>query len=215
MNCGNFIVLDYETGGLNEEKNPITEVGLYSFRADTFEEISRFQTYVKPYDNTLLYEEEALKYTGITMSQINSGMPLDQVITRIIEEFEKAKCGNKGKQSKPYLIGHNFYDFDKRFLEATFKRCKKDPWKFVNIYIYDTLPMSRMRWPNVEGLKFNLEACCERAGVELVDGHGALNDVIGNAGLFKYLIKAMRSEEGGYSEAVKEKRFRDTFQFEY
>jgi len=212
MNCGNYIVLDFETGGKIADKNPIIEVGLCSFRAENFEEISRYQTYVKNYNN-LTIEQEALNYNGIKMSQINSGISIKEAVNAMIEEFQKAS-GGRGKNAKPYLCGHSFNDFDRVFLEYVFSYCKKDLYKYVDTYIYDTLKMCRSKWATEEGVKFSLEACCERMGIELIDGHGALNDVIANAQVLKNLIFSMRSESGG-SELVKEKRFRESFKFEY
>lgn len=210
MNCGNFILLDFETGGKTPEENPIVEVGIYSMRSDNFEEISRYQSYVKNYNN-LTIQQEALNYNGIKMSQINSGISIKEAVEAMIEEFIKASNG-RGRNDKPHLCGHNFSDFDRKFIEYAFKLCKKDLYKYVDPYIYDTLKMCRATWIE-EGVKFSLEACCEKMGIELIDGHGALADVIANAALLKSLLSGMRS--GGELSMTKEKRVRDTFKFEY
>jgi DNA polymerase III alpha subunit (gram-positive type) len=43
------ICIDKETSGLDCTRNPITQLALRSFRADTLEDISRFSTFVRPY----------------------------------------------------------------------------------------------------------------------------------------------------------------------
>lgn len=44
-----IVCFDWETGGLDCTRNPTTQIGLRSFRADTLEDISRFTSYVRPY----------------------------------------------------------------------------------------------------------------------------------------------------------------------
>jgi hypothetical protein len=44
-----LVCIDWETGGLDCTRNPVTQLGLRSFRSDTLEDLSRFTTYVQPY----------------------------------------------------------------------------------------------------------------------------------------------------------------------
>jgi DNA polymerase III alpha subunit (gram-positive type) len=41
--------------------------------------------------------------------------------------------------------------------------------------------------------KYNLAACCERAGIEMIDGHRAMNDVMPTTDLLRYFITRLRS----------------------
>ena len=61
--------------------------------------------------------------------------------------------------------------------------------------------------------KFNLTACCEQAGIQLIDAHRAMNDVEANKQLHEYLIKSLRNsnvQNVGNNDTT---TVRQTFQF--
>jgi DNA polymerase III epsilon subunit-like protein len=216
-----IICLDFETGGLDAQKQAITQIAFISFEASTFKEINRYESYVSPYGN-YQYEDKALEMTGVTYEKIESGKDIRTVVKEISELFSEANTS--GHTKKPILLGHNI-PFDISFLQQIFAFTKTDLSKYFDgkkdFYgnfspnYLDTLYMSKAMWANDESMqKFKLENCCSKAGVDLVDAHSALNDVVATKELFMYLINNMRSEASiSTSEDIKKTKFRTTFQF--
>ena len=67
-------------------------------------------------------------------------------------------------------------------------------WFFPNFI--DTFALGKMLWGVNREEKLNLGACCERAKIKLTDAHGAMNDVVATADLFRWFIKRMRANKG-------------------
>ena len=219
-NTGNIIVIDCETGGLLCRKNPITQIALQSFRLDTLEVISRYDSFIQPYNNLLL-EDAAMKYTGITLGQLENGKLIQKVVEDLSIEFTKANTANSYTK-KPILVGHNI-PFDIGFICYAFNYCKVDISKYLDCKedawgnkqpVYqDTMWLSRNKWANDPKMtKFNLGACCEKAGIELTDAHAAQNDVTATKSLFIYHLNHLRSGVSTTQES-EESRFRLKFQF--
>lgn len=218
-----YVILDLETGGLDCKINPITEIALIAVDSVTFKEITRFQTFVKPYDD-LEYEEEALSTTGISRKDISLGMNADELVSVLVSLFSKlTPKGDRGKNF-PLIVGHNI-GFDIGFLKYLFKRVKKDLADYVyssgfEVMCDDTLLLAKKRW--LEG-KHTLSACCKRVGVNIDDAHRAMNDVVATKKLYEYFVGLLREDK----KAVKNqkisqskddgspdvKEFREGFQF--
>lgn len=132
------VVLDWETGGLNPNKNGVTQIGMQAIRLDTFEIFASYKTYVKPYhyidtlnkkvvrkkkdieaEKAMLMEydwEMMKKYTGITRDMMEEqGLELPQVVAEMVAFFESAQL-TKGKSTLPIIIGQNI-GFDIGFLQ--------------------------------------------------------------------------------------------------
>lgn len=186
----NYLIIDFETGGLNPLKNPITEIGLIAVDANNFKEIARFESFVKGYNN-LVYDPRALSSTGITMEQINSGIDVKKMVS-VMFDFcrDITPKGDKGK-NKPLIVGHNV-GFDIGFAkEACLYSGKKLQdivalTEYGEIDRYDTLRESRNKWKD-NGV-FKLGACMKRIGIDMVDAHRAMNDCVNTKKLAKYLI---------------------------
>ena len=217
----NPILIDFETGGLDPSKNPITEVALVSFCAHSFKEIDRYKTYVQEYGD-LEYTDKALEYTGITMDDVASGKPLGEVVGNLISHFEKANtAGKRAYTKKPFLVGHNLL-FDISFLVDIFKREKKDLSRYLDgktiggVFIpsfVDTMWLSRLKWANSEVPNHTLTATCAELGVDLFNAHSALDDVLANKEAFIKMIGMLRSAGGIAEVAGPAQKFRDEFRF--
>jgi DNA polymerase III epsilon subunit-like protein len=84
--------------------------------------------------------------------------------------------------------------FDIAMIKHAFAYCKKDMTKYFSsnnkeIVSVDTLQIARFVW----GVKstntdesWKLGKCCERAGIELFDAHGAMSDVVATLELVRY-----------------------------
>lgn len=219
MDRNNIICLDFETGGLESNKNPITQVALQSFEISTLKEISRYKSYVQGYDE-LEYVQKALDVTGITFKQINEGKEVSDIVNDLCEEFKKANPSGSHTK-KPVLLGHNIA-FDISFLQYIFKKCKVDLSKYLQCQkdykgdpiplFYDTMLLSRMKWADdKEMTSFNLSSCCSKAGVDLVDAHDAHNDVTATRELFEYFTRNLRNDYTGQGSSSIA-RVRDTFE---
>lgn len=202
-----FVCIDFETGGLKHEKNPVTEFAGLAINGVTLQEIIRYDNIVKPYDNSLVYEPAATKIHGLSKERCEKeGVRLSQIVSDACVLFEEANLYNT-KTAKPILVAHN-PGFDVPFLQDIFKRAKVDLSKYIAGYFdihghfqpeaLDTTIMSKQCWGEVTDLdtKFNLKACCEKAGVDFVDAHRAMTDVVATTDLFRYLITRMRSSGG-------------------
>lgn len=234
--------LDFETGGLKCQTNAVTQIAIHATRLDTFEHIASFVRYIQPYhrkeikalsqnkrktlkskyDNDepelMVYEEDALKYTAITMDMLHQqGEPIEQVAQDALKFIQDntPKCS---KNMKPFIIGQNI-GFDEGFFcqmmeyAGLMKEAQKLLRGHVDFYgnwhplTLDTILLGQLALchkPDVTSYK--LELMCERLGIELDDAHDADADVAATTGVVAVLTQRMRSiggtvEDGGISIA--------------
>ena len=192
----NYIVFDCETGGLDETKNPITQYAAVILDGKTLKEIDRFETFVKPYGD-LIIEKQAIEHTMVTMSDVNSGMKLKDFISAVTTWWEGHRTKTKVKEMGRLIpVGHNV-TFDLRFLNYALSlegKLTTEEWMYPNLI--DTFSLGKMTWGITGEEKLNLGACCERAKIKLTDAHGAMNDVVATAELFRWYMKKLRAKKG-------------------
>lgn len=205
-----YVVIDFETSGLDKDdglhaqKYAATEFAGLAINGVTLEEILRYDDMIKPYDIGLIYDEEAAKFTGINKDMCErDGILLKDLVANICQLFTEANLHNS-RTAKPILVGHN-WDFDKGFLQDIFRRAKVDLSKYVDgdkdaygnfiPHGIDTMDLAKACWAEVTDTttKYRLNNCCERAGIDVVDGHHAMNDVIPTADLLRFFISRLRS----------------------
>lgn len=192
-----YIVFDCETGGLDEKKNPITQYAAVILDGVTLKEKARWETYVKPY-NDLVVEQQALDSTMVTMSDINAGVSLKEFTDTLVKWWERyrAKSVKSKEAGRLVPVGHNV-TFDIRFVNEALRLSGHDDiqtWLYPNFI--DTYALSKLAWGIKGDEKLKLSACCERAGIKLVDAHGAMNDVEATAQLFRWFMKKLRAKKG-------------------
>lgn len=237
-----FIVFDFETGGLDSNKNPATEIALIAIDGGAgLEEICRYQELIKPYNYDLLYEEKAEKVSGITIELIEEeGKDLLEVVTKIIDLFQMANLHNPKNSSglRPVLVGHNPV-FDINFLQHIFEvyakslplkkkekplrgqdiletllKGNRDHFGNFNPEYINTWSLGKMWFGGDEELvNYQLGTIVEKAGVELSDAHRAMNDTVATADFLRAVIRNLRS---GYGLGVGSNSFRakrEGFQF--
>lgn len=218
-----FVFIDFETGGLDCNKSAITEVAMVAIKGDTLETIAEMNEFVKPYDDTLEYSDAALKATGITWQEIESGLDIKEVSEKMLEVLRAANLYNSA-QYKPVLCAHNS-PFDKGFFLQIMSRTKKlkeilkltyGDTDFYGNYqpeFLDSITVAKMVWGDDELMtQYKLGACISKAGLDLADGHRAINDTRGLRDLMVSFIQNLRSGMGE-SEAKKGTRIRDHFNF--
>ena len=222
MPINSIICLDFETGGLNPAKNPATQVAYQAFELDSYKPILEFSSYIQPY-NDLVLDEAAMKYTGITYAQLAVGMDIKELVLKLCDDFSKANTAGTHTK-KPIIMGHNI-GFDIGFLCYLFNERKVDIGKFLDCnknHLGQEVPASictmrlaKQKWgKDPKMTKFNLSACCQKAGVEIFDAHHAMNDVKATKELFFYLTNGLRSgDHEGTEETTKHTRVRNHFKF--
>lgn len=210
MKNANFIIYDCETGGLDAEKNPITQIAMLAIDGKTLKEINRFETFVKPY-NDLVITKDALDATGLKISDIKNGLEIKKVV-RLIEIFIKEVNPNNHPANRSILVGHNV-QFDNQFLNYAFNLVNKDLSKIVSPTSIDTMALAKLAFPKIDSL--SLGSVAEKIGVDLIDAHKAMNDVLATAKVFKKFINRLRSENTHEmtEDDEAEKRIRNHFPF--
>lgn len=196
MQKSNYIVFDCETGGLDESKNPITQYAAVVLDGSTLKEIDRWETYVKPY-NDLEISKEALEKTMVNISDVNSGLSLKEFIAVAKEFWKQHQVRTKYKDMGRLVpVGHNI-TFDIRFINKAMELDGSKENMFETHYenFIDTFALAKMTWGIKGDEKLRLGVCSERAGIDLTDAHGAMNDVEATADLFRYYVKNLRNEK--------------------
>lgn len=214
MKKANYIVHDCETGGLDPQKNPITQYACVILDYKTLKEVDRFETYVKPY-NDLTIEKSALDATMVTMSDIKSGMEHHEFVKAVMDFWEQHRAKTKERaMGRLVSVGQNI-PFDHGFLEYALQLEGKTIWDYFQPNFIDTYPLAKMTWGLTGDEKMNLGANCERAKIRLTDAHGAMNDVEATADLFRWFTKKLRSNKGGSSAEETSGRARGVDFFEF
>ena len=209
-----YEVYDTETGGLDPKKNPITQFACVVLDYKTLKEVDRFETFIKPY-NDLVITKDALKHTMVSMSDIKSGITINNFVDvhRKFNSQYQAK-GRFKDANRIVPVGHNI-PFDNRMLEYAYNYCGKDYYELVHPNFIDTETLAKMTWGLLGNEKINLTACCNRAKIKLTDAHGAMNDVEATADLFRWFVKKLRSKRGTADSVEEERRARGQEFFEF
>ena len=213
MRNSDYVIFDVETGGLDDEKNPLLEIALIHIHRTTFKEISRFTCLIQPYDD-LTIERAALKANGIKMSDLAEGLT-KKVAFKSIREFLKSANVGRTKFTRPIMVAHNS-PFDIGFTAAFFKANNDNIWN----YIMGQQICTQLECKKLDILgKLNLAKCCEHFGITLVNAHRAIADTEATVKLLIAIITQYRN--GGGQEVKKKKdekiltnkKSRDKFKF--
>lgn len=206
MITSNFIVHDCETGGLDENKNPITQYACIILEGTTLKELDRYETFVKPYAE-LKIEQAALDKTMVTMSDIKNGIPVKEFVNTTYELWKQYQSKAKWEDARRLVsVGHNI-GFDHKMLSWAFEFCKKGSiFKLLHDVPMDTMEMTKLTWGVNGNEKITLSDAIRYAKLKITDAHGAMNDVEATADLLRWFMKKLRSKKG---EASVEKEVRE------
>tara|TARA_R110000765_G_scaffold386148_1_gene478056 strand:- start:261 stop:992 length:732 start_codon:yes stop_codon:yes gene_type:complete len=238
----NYIVcLDWETGGLDPQKNAVTQIGMEVLDPVTLKSIASYSSYIKPYpkkdvtkgkikklakressEDTYVYDQKALDYTNVTMELLEEkGQDIKVVMEEMLEIFKLANPTN-ARNYKPVILGQNI-TFDIGFLQHIFSYCGEKMDKYLNcnkdffgnqqpIY-FDTLYLAKQYYAeNDKFTSHKLGLLSDDLGIELVNAHSAEADVQATSGIFRLFIKNMRSSGDSETDDFAE-RARDHFKF--
>jgi DNA polymerase III epsilon subunit-like protein len=203
------IVIDFETGGLLFDKNPITEIGVLAIDFFDFKKLGEYSSLVKPYDDTLIYDKGAAEATGITREKCEKEGKECKIVWKEFLDFVSISQVSKGAKWKPIIIGHNI-GFDIGFLLIQAELHKTDLSKYFDgfktpkgefvPFTFDTQRLSYVSLGNDKDLLNNkLGTVAAAFGVELFDAHRALADVHATADVF--IEHGLRTRNSGKSTA--------------
>lgn len=208
MKKASYIIFDCETGGLDKDKNPITQIAFLTLNPTTLKETNRYEFYIKPYDD-LVITKKALEMTGLKMVDINAGVDKKDAVAIIID-YLKESMPSTHPSNRPVMIGHNV-PFDLGMVGSLFERCGKDFSNYVNDTHIDTMALAKQYDPTATSLA--LGSVCEKLGVPLKNAHTAMPDVVATSKVFTIFTNMLRGAEAGTITEDKVSKKRETFQF--
>lgn len=186
-----FICFDLETGGLDENKNPIIELAFIAILRDKqgnlyIDEALSFNSLVLPYDKKLVIEEEALKVNKITLEVLKEKGNKAETIIEVLLEMIGELNPTKNEKYKPILVGHNIDSFDKKFLKHFLKVCKApDLETLFDSSTIDTYKISKLIFEGADKIdSLKLENVCRYFDIKMKNSHRAYDDAFANAQLF-------------------------------
>ena len=156
----NFLVLDFETTGLDHKKEQVTEIAAIRYD-ENFNRIGSFHTYVKLWVDHGL-SDFIKNLTGITEEKLAYGMHESDAMEII----------------------------DNMIYEDTIVVAQYAPFDFSYLANYRVFPSNYICTKTLTNIaepfeKSGLGATCERNGIELKKAHTAMGDVLATAQLLK------------------------------
>lgn len=206
-----FVIFDFETGGIDPEKNPVTEIALTIISGDKNEVICTYESLIAPYNEELVYTPQAAKVSGITYEMcLEEGKDIKVVAQEVEAAIMKGnQTSAKSTGAYPVLVGHNVA-FDVAYLQHLFfygtenhkgwqERLEKilhgrrDFHGNFQPTAQDTWTIAKA-WLQNEGMEnFKLSTVTEKLGIDLNNAHRAMNDVVSTKDFFMTYIRALRS----------------------
>ncbi len=165
-----YVIIDIETTGLDENENDIIEFGAIRVRNGVMTE--RFQCFVEPNDKLPQF---IVNLTGITDAMLEKqGIPLEEALKQFISFI----CHDR-------LVGHNI-EFDIKFIQAALKKCGLE--KLSNSTTC-TLNLAKVRLPSAK--RYSLQALMLYLNIESKGEHRSLSDCENVFSLYNKLIKVI------------------------
>ena len=153
-----YVVLDFETTGLDYRRDQVTEIG--AVRLDkNFNEVGVFHTFVQ-----LLPGNKLSEYTDITQEMVNTGMYHIDAMHNLIDFIGSS------------IVVAQYAPFDLAFLS----RRNFQPFEFIC-----TKSLTSIAEPDKSS---SLGPTCERLGISLENAHRALDDARATAEVLKHRL---------------------------
>ena len=169
-----FICVDCETTGLDPGKDEIIEVAAVRFNSEVF--LETYETLIKPEG---MISKTSMAIHHITEEMVKGKPKIQEALPSLLNI-----CGNA------ILIGHGI-SLDIAFLSAAaFKH--KIPCKLGSLLSIDTLRLARLYG---ESPTNSLEMLRKHFNIPSEGAHRAMNDVLVNIEVFKFLAKQFTTTE--------------------
>jgi DNA polymerase-3 subunit epsilon len=169
-----FVCLDCETTGLETDKDRIIEIGLVRFNFD--ETLDSFETLIDP---QMPIPEASTAIHHITDPMVKAKPKIQEILPKIFEFIGKS-----------IIVGHGITN-DIAFICSAAKQ-HNVPCKLASHPYLDTLRMARLYG---ESPINSLEKLRQHFNIQEEGAHRAMNDVIVNIEVFKYLAKRYKTTE--------------------
>lgn len=194
-----LVVVDTETGGLDDREHSILSLGAVIWTEDG--SLSEpFHMFIQ--EEKMVTTPEALRVNGITETELSLGMSPSYVIL-LFEEW----LHNNGLYSKQTLGGHNIAGFDMGFLKRLYKLAgKRLPFDY---HVQDTMSLAlALRFAgmlNVPNVK--LDTLCAHFGITIREEgtsgrHNSAEDAVATAKLFTELLGLLKAGNGLVTRSV-------------
>jgi DNA polymerase III subunit epsilon len=172
LNKDTFICLDLETTGLSPVGDHIIEIAAVRF---TFEQtLDSFETLIQP---NIPIPQSSIDIHHITDAMVAGKPKIEQILPTLIQFL-----------GKDIIVGHGI-SFDLAFLQAA---SKKHQLIFPSFLSLDTLRLARLYG---ESPINSLEKLREHFNIAPEGAHRAMNDVLVNIEVFKYLVRNYKNTE--------------------
>jgi DNA polymerase III alpha chain len=173
-----IVGLDIETTGFSAVYDNMIEVSACKIGKDGSQEEMDF--FVQLEDPSSL-TPQITELTGISLNEINSGIPQKEAIEKLIDFIGKGT-----------VVAHNAF-FDVGFIE---EKARQLLGINIRLTFIDTLNMSRAMLAD-EMKRFGLANVCKKLGVELTEHHRAVYDARACRDIFFALRKRLETKEIG------------------
>ena len=197
-NISNYVVFDFETGGLRADKNPVLEATFLALQRNAkglyVDKEFEVDSLILPYAKKLKIDQQALEVNGLTRKQIKEfGNPVDVVVQALMEMLKEINPKNE-PWLKPILVGHNIDEFDLDFLDQMLDYGSDGKMERLDYFAkttFDTLTVVKHLLGNNKTIgSFSLINVCKFMGIEITNAHRSYDDTYANALLFIKLQKA-------------------------
>ena len=174
MNKTTFVCLDCETTGLDPQQDRVIEVAVAKFTLD--ESIEQFESLIDP-EHPI--SEASIEIHNITPDMVKGKPTIDKVIPEVLRII-----------GKHIIVGHGI-GFDIELIAVAAERAGIPHTLRQNLTL-DTLRMARLYG---ESPTNSLEQLRKHFNIELEGAHRAMNDVVVNMEVFKFLAKSYKSTD--------------------
>ncbi len=165
MDSGEFVVMDFETTGLNALSDEIIEIGAVKLKDSKI--VGEYHSMVKPKGKV---SRKSFEITGITPEELEEAPEIEKVLPEFLEFVDGS-----------IIVAHNA-DFDYRFLRETSKRADVS----LDLPYIDTLQFSKALL-TLSG--YGLERVVKALNVGTFNHHRALDDTKVTAEVFLKLVE--------------------------
>lgn len=208
-----YIVYDLETGGLDEEKNPIVELAFVPVLRNKqgklyIDEKLSFDSLVLPYNSDLKIETTALKRNNISIKEIKEYGNDVENIKEVLLDLIKILNPTGNERYRPVLVGHNISKFDNNFLKKFLKDIgAPEMYTLFSKSCLDTLELTKFMYDG-EGVisSYALGSLCDFFHIKMKNKHRALDDAIANAKLFIRLSEMFKINRRELMKIVEEEK---------
>lgn len=174
MNKTTFVCLDCETTGLDPQQDRVIEVAVAKFTLD--ETLDQFESLIDP-EHPI--SEASIEIHNITPDMVKGKPTIDKVIPDVLRII-----------GKHIIVGHGI-GFDIELIAIAADRAGIPHTLRQNLTL-DTLRMARLYG---ESPTNSLEQLRKHFNIELEGAHRAMNDVVVNMEVFKFLAKSYKTTD--------------------